>query len=435
MSSTKGTNRRWYRWLVYSVANAAFLVGVSLSAIGIAIPEIMRDFSIQADQMGQIISAYSYTYALMQIPGGLLADRIGPRYTMTTFLLIGGVGIVLFSQAGSFGMGLAGRVLTAVGVGVLYVNQIKVLRGWFAPNEFATAMGIGSSINNIGGLVARPLLAYLVENLSWQTAYTYVGSLTILFGIAVFLIVRDRDPDRVPISPGPERVGVGESIRKIISNPQFILLFFIALLAYGGMTGIFFSWGLPFLMQGYGLTRVNAALAITTTSLFSLVFAPLWGRTSDRILKRRKPVLQIGLVGVLLASGVYAFFAPALSITHILVIFAWMGSTASALILAYTMVNQLVPASIAGAAAAFLNMGPYIGRGLYDFVAGLILGPASSLAADGTPVYALEEYQAIFIPSVAAGIIALTLSFFLKDISAGSRQRVETSQDASDKSA
>ena len=257
-------HQRWYRWLVYSIANFAFLVGVMLSSVGIAIPEIMRDFSIEADQMGQIISAYSYTYALMQIPGGLLADRVGPRKTMTLFLLIGGAGILLFSQAPNFPLGVAGRILTAFGVGVLYVNQIKVLRGWFAPAEFATAMGIGASINSIGGLVARPLLAVLVENLSWRVAFSSVGILTMLLAVVIWIIVRDRDPNLAvsmdaQTNKNEVQQGVWQSIRTVLSKPQFFLLFFIALLAYGGMMGVFFGWGLPFLMQGYGLSRVNAA--------------------------------------------------------------------------------------------------------------------------------------------------------------------------------
>jgi MFS family permease len=411
--------QRWYRWLAYSIANTAFLVGVMLSAIGIAIPEIMRDFSIDADQMGQIISSYSYTYALMQIPGGILADKIGPRRTMSFFLLIGGSGIILFSRAPSFSLGLGGRVITAFGVGVLYVNQIKVLRGWFKPDEFATAMGVGSSINSIGGLIARPLLAILVENLYWRVAFSYIGILNLILAGVVWIVVRDQNPKlNIEVHLGKNNgsiKGLRQSFKAVFLNHQYINLFFITLFSYGGMTGVFFGWGVPFLMQGYDLKRVDAALLITITSVFSLISAPLWGQISDRFLQARIPVLRIGLFGALISTSIIAIFAPRLSILHLGLIFGLMGLTTSTLVLSYTMLNEIVPGSIAGVASAALNMGPYIGRGIYNTMAGIILGKPSSILADGTPIYSIVQYQRIFVPSLFAGFFAILITFLLKE--------------------
>ena len=91
----------------------------------------------------------------------------------------------------------------------------------------------------------------------------------------------------------------------------------------------------------------------------------------------------------MVASGLFAFYASQFSIIKIILVFALMGSTSSGLILSYTMVNEMVPTAIGGVAAAILNMGPYIGRGNYNYVAGLILGPAQAFAADGTPFYSI----------------------------------------------
>lgn len=423
-------HKPWYRWVLYAVANLAFTVGVMLTAIGIVIPEIMRDFTIQAEQMGQIISAYSYTYALMQIPGGLLADRLGPRKTMSLFLLIGGGGILLFSQAPNFPLGIAGRVLTAMGVGVLFVNQIKVLRGWFKPAEFATAMGIGSSINSIGGLVASPLLALMADSIGWRSTFSTIGLINLGFAALAWIVIRDRNP-AWPAQPdweekSTEPVGMLTSILTVIRNKQFIILFFVALLAYGGIMGVFFGWGFPVLIQGYGLSRVNAAWFITGFSLFGLISAPLWGRLSDKVLGARKPVLIMGIIGSLIPVIPLALFAPSLSILHLVIIFAILGLSTSALVLAYTMANELVSASIAGVASAVLNMGPYIGSGIYQFLAGMILGEATAFATDGTPLYTIFEYQKIFLPSIVAGAIALLLVLLVRETMNQPKQTTST---------
>jgi MFS family permease len=409
----------WYRWIVYSVANIAFTVGVLLSAIGIVIPEIMRDFSIQADQMGKIISVYLYTYAIMQIPGGILADRIGPRKTVSMFLVVGGIGIIVFSQAPSFPLGFIGRFLTALGVGVLYVNQIKVLRGWFRPEEFATAMGVGSSINSIGGLIASPVLAVLVDQFGWRMTFLTIGNLNLVIAIVAWVIIRDKNPTWPEVPEWEtdlnKKMGIVESILIILRNGQFLLLFFIALLTYGGILGVFFGWGLPFLMQGFRLTRLNAALYITGMSIFGLVSAPILGKLSDSKFKARKPILLIGVIGGLISVMLIALFASQLSLFTLGVVFGILGISTSALILAYTMANELFPSSISGVASAILNMGPYIGSGIYQYLAGIILGEVNDFAIDGTPLYTINDYQKIFFPSVIAGIIAVILTFIVRE--------------------
>lgn len=404
--------RPWYRWVVYAVANLAFNFGAMLSDIGIAIPDIMRDLSIEAEQIGVIIGVYSYTYAFMQIPGGILADRVGPRRTMSAFLFVGGGGIIFFSRAPEFDVSIAARVVTALGVSVLYVNQIKVLRGWFKPDEFATAMGIGSAINAAGGLALRPLLAVVVESVGWRSTFASLGMVNLLFALLCWIVIRDRNPQWEQASEqedGEPQMGVLQSIKTVFGNRQFLFLFFITALAFGGLRGIFWGWGLPLMMQGFSLPRVSAALMIMLVSLFGLVGSPLWGRLSDKKIRARKPILLMGLVCSTITILPFVFWAPQLKVPHLLVILPLMGATGGGLLLSYTMVNELVPASIAGVAAAGLNMGPYLGRGLFQPLAGYILGSPASYGVDGTPLYTLSDYQSIFLPALISGIAAILL--------------------------
>lgn len=410
--------RPWYRWVVFFVANLAFMFGVMFVSLGLVVPDLMRDFSIEAQQIGLLIAVYSYTYALMQIPGGLLADRVGPRRVMSAFLVLGGLGTFVFSRAPSFGVGLVARTLTALGVSVLYVNQVKVLRGWFPPEKFATAMGIGSSISTIGSLLASPLLAASVTHFGWRTTYAAAGLLNVAMAVVCWIIIRDRNPALVE-NAGETETEAMPSIRQALKtclwNRQFIYLFFVALLSYGGLMGFFQTWGLPFLMQGYGLSRVRAAWLMSGSWGISLFSAPLWGHLSDKRLRARKPVMLMGLVGTMLPVLLLAALADKLNVLHVAVILCLQGISASALLLPYTMVNELVPASVSGVAAAGLNMGPYIGSGIYQALSGFIMGSPASYAADGTPIYTVAAYQSIFVPSVIAGLGAILLGSFVKE--------------------
>jgi MFS family permease len=387
-------------------------------SLGLVVPDLMRDFSIEAQQIGLLIAVYSYTYALMQIPGGLLADRVGPRRVMSVFLVLGGLGTFLFSQAPNLRIGIIARALTALGVSVLYVNQVKVLRGWFPPEEFATAMGIGSSIGTIGSLLGSPLLAASVTNLGWRTTYAGAGLLNLAMAIACWIIIRDRNPATAKLTEATDAdtmPSIGQALKTVLLNRQFIYLFLVALLAYGGLMGFYQAWGLPFLIQGFGLSRVHAAWLMSGSWGISLFFAPLWGRVSDKHLRARKPVMLIGLVGTTLPVLLLATLAHQMGIIHVAIILCFQGTLTSALLLPYTMVNELVPTSVSGVAAAGLNMGPYIGSGIYQALSGFILGSPASYAADGTPMYDLAAYQSIFVPSVIAGATAVLIGLLVKE--------------------
>lgn len=413
-------HRPWYRWAVFTVANLAFTVGVMFVSLGIIVPDLMRDFTIQAQQIGILIAAYSYTYAAMQVPAGLLADRVGPRRVMAVFLVIGGVGTVVFSQAPGLGMSVVGRILTAIGVSVLYVNQVKVLRGWFTAEEYATAMGIGGSINTAGSLLVTPVLAASVSTLGWRPTYAIVGGLDVVMAIICWFVIRDRNPALVveDVTDWQEKastVSTFQAIKTAVLNRQFILLFFIALLSYGGLMGLFWGWCLPFLMQGYDLSRMNAAYLMTGVSALSLISSPMWGRLSDKILRARKPVVIVGLVGAVLSFLPLVLAADQLSIVQVGVVLGVLQISTGALLVPYTMVNESVSTAISGTAIAVLNMGPYIGSGIYQALAGFLLGDAASFAPDGTPIYTIADYQTILLPSVVAGALALVLSFLLKE--------------------
>jgi len=410
--------RPWYRWAVFAVANLAFVFGMMSVSLGLVVSDLMRDLTIEAQQIGLLIAVYSYTYALMQIPGGLLADRVGPRRVMPAFLVLGGLGTFVFSQAPSFGLALAARVLTALGLSVLYVNQVKVLRGWFRPEEFATAMGIGSSISTVGSLLLSPLLAVSVTSFGWRTTFAASGVINLVMAAICWIVIRDRDPALIQDTDEAETeatLSLGQALKTCLWNRQFMLLFLVALLSYGGLMGFQQTWGLPFLMQSYGLTRVQAAWLVSGTWGISLLAAPVWGSLSDKRLRARKPVMLLGLVGCALPVALLAGLAHKMSIPQVTVVLGLQGVFSSALLLPYTMVNESVPASVSAVAAAGLNMGPYIGSGIYQALSGFMLSSPTSYATDGTPIYAVAAYQTLLIPSAIAGLSAILLGLIVKE--------------------
>jgi MFS family permease len=386
-------------------------------SLGLIAPDLMRDFHVEAQEIGLLISVYSTIYACMQLVGGVLADRVGPRRVMSLFLAVGAVGMIAFGQAPTFGVSLGARVLVALGVSVLYVNKVKVIGGWFKADEFATAMGLGSSVGAVGRFLAGPALAALVGLFGWRTTYSGVGVLNLIFAVVCWIVIRDHSPTLVAEEQETEetapRPGILESIKLCFGNWQFVALFSVALLSYGGMMGGFGAWGIPFLMQVYDMSRLNASTLMMAAGLVSLLTGPMWGHISDKRLRARRPVLLIALAGSVLGLLPIVLAAHRLPIELVAASIAFRSIFASGLLLSYTMANELVPSSVLGVAMAGLNMGPYIGGAIYQAVSGFILGDPASYAADGTPIYDVQAYQFEFLPGLLAWVVALLMTLFV----------------------
>jgi predicted MFS family arabinose efflux permease len=411
----------WYRWVVFAVSNLAFTFGVMFVQLGLIAPDLMRDFTVEAQEIGILISVYSTVYAFMQLPGGILADRVGPRRVMSFFLGLGAVGMILFGQAPTFSISLAARMLVALGVSVLYVNKVKVIGGWFKADEFATAMGLGSSVGAVGRLLAGPALAALVSRFGWRNTYSAVGVLNLFFAVTCWIIIRDRSPaleleqEAEANSNVAPRPGILESIKMCFGNWQFVALFFVALLSYGGMMGGLGAWGIPFLMQGFGVERFDASMLMMVTALVSLVTGPMWGRISDKRLRARKPVLLITLAGAILGVLPLVVAADRLTLPIVAGLLAFRALFSSGLLISYTMASELVPSSVLGVAMAGLNIGPYVGGGIYQAASGFILGDPQRYADDGTPIYGIGDYQSVFLPGLVAWVVGFLVTLFVRE--------------------
>src|SRR3954462_6207643 len=100
-------------------------------AINMAMPFMAKDLSVGADKIGWILSAFFAGYALCQIPGGLLADRIGPRKVILIALGWWTIFTCLTGVVSGLAMLLVVRFLFGVGEGLFPASVWKVIGQWF----------------------------------------------------------------------------------------------------------------------------------------------------------------------------------------------------------------------------------------------------------------------------------------------------------------
>ena len=105
--------------------------------------DLMAAFAVSAATLGALSAIYPYCFAAMALPGGSLADFLGPRRTLSLGGLSMSAGSVLFGLAPGFGVAFAGRLLVGLGASVILIAGLRLAAEWFADRGVRHRLGRG----------------------------------------------------------------------------------------------------------------------------------------------------------------------------------------------------------------------------------------------------------------------------------------------------
>lgn len=392
-----------WRWAVFGLLSAGyFLVYFHRLAPAVMAVDLMRDLSAGGALMGLLASAYFYPYALMQVPTGLLSDSAGPRRTICLFMVLAGLGALLFVPAKGPGLAMVARTLVGLGVSTFFVCSLKLFTRWFAPSEFATMTGLYMAVGALGALCAGAPLAFLSSLLGWRASFGIIGLVTLAVTVGIWVVVRDDPRDRgLPPAEGlAEQVGasvrvlpLGQGLRRVFGSRDFwpcaVWLF--------AVSGTYFSvgglWGGPYLRHVYGFSGPETGLILSGMSLGMLVGCPLASVLSDRVYRGRRPFLLHAAAGLTLLVAGLALFPHALGAAGMGLWFFTFGCLAgSGPVVAFSSVKELFPLEMAGTAMGLTNLFPFLGGAACQLAAGFVL---ESFGREGE-AFTLAGYSAMF---------------------------------------
>jgi sugar phosphate permease len=395
--------RMWrHRWTAFLLVAMAYILSffhrVAPSTIA---GDLQQAFHTSGAQLGVLAATYFYVYTVMQIPTGILVDTLGPRRIVAMGGLIGGLGAMLFGLAPSFEMAAVGRTLVGLGVSVMFIALLKINAAWFYERHFATATGLTVLLGNIGAVLAAVPLAWLVTLMSWRDVFVGIGLLSMLLALLSWRLIHDH-PGSAGLPTMRQLEGKADhqphvghwlaGLQRVVRNPASWPGFWVNV----GMAGSFFSfaglWAVPFLMQGFGMSRELASWH-TTVLLLAFAFSALFsGMLSDR-LERRKPVLlTLALAYALCWGALLAGWSMPLGMT--LLLFGLMGACAAGFTLSWSCAKEVNPPALSGMATSLVNTGAFLSAGILQPLVGWLLDRAALMrGATATGAYVLADYR------------------------------------------
>ncbi len=415
-----------FRWLIFIVLALAYLfVYFHRLSLSVVANDLIKDFKTTASVMGLLGSTYFYCYAFMQLPAGLLSDSLGPRKSVTLFLIIASAGSIIFGFAPSIKIAFLGRVLVGLGVSMVFIPTMKILSRWFHPHEFAFMTGILNAIGGIGVLAATWLLALMTLFFGWRISFELIGCCTFIIVVLVWFIVRDHPEDKGwpsigelgkekgKVSGPVKQIPLLQGVRRVISEKYFwpvaIWFFFDC--------GIFFGfgalWGGPYLMDVYGMTRAQAGTVLSMIAWGMIIGSPPLGFISDKLMKsRKKPFILCNLVLVieLVFLNIYPAGLPRIALY--IFFFVFSISASSVVIFGFTIIKELFPVEIAGTSTGMVNLFPFLGGAIFMPLLGRVLDAYPKSDAGG---YSIEAYSMLILILLGSSVLSLICTFLTKE--------------------
>lgn len=385
-----------YRWAIFIVLALAYFFVYFHRTTGGAISETLQGYyGVTTASVALLASAYLYAYTLMQIPSGMLTDKLGPRQAATIFVFLIAAGSLLsaFSATiNNFTLMIVGKFIIGIGAAVVYIPIMKILAVWFRRNEFASMSGMLLLVGNVGGIAAAAPMVLMLDSFGIQNTYITLAIITALIALLVWVVVRNHPSEKElpaiedivaeetgnPITESTSaKMGTVEALKRTFTSgrrfwPLAIWFFCI----YGTIMLWQASQSGSFYMNIYDFTKGNAGLMVTMVGIGMVVGCPLAGVLSDRVFHSRRKVI---ILGTLVYTGIWAVIwltagnASMNSFAIQAAINFSFGFFGGFFVVSYAQIKELYPIAMAGTSTAALNLFPFLGGAVLITIAGFIV--------------------------------------------------------------
>ena len=368
--------------------------------------DLVNELGLGPADLGLLTGAYFFSFAIFQLPLGILLDRYGPRRTEAVLLLFAALGAWIFSKADSLSGLILGRLLIGLGVSACLMAAFKAYVIWFSSGRLPMINGLQMVAGGLGALVATTPLQNVLSITDWRGVFTGLAIITVFASLFLWFILPEHQSS---VDKHPAIKTQLKEMGQIFRNPVFWSIVPLTALSNGSFLAIHGLWIKPWLRDVASLGEGD-----TTQLLFAMTLAIIVGYFSLGIFTERiSQLFDIGpiTVGVF---GMTLFLTTQFSMAYgwatspllLVVIFGFLGSSC---ILTFAGLAQIFPKKYSGRVSTILNVQVFMGAFIIQWGIGAIieLWPTTEIGYDPA------SYQVaigVLVLMQAAGLVWYLLS-------------------------
>lgn len=368
------------------------------SNLSIAAPALTSELGIDPIHVGLVFSAFGWTYAAMQIPGGWLVDRVPPRILYTVALVLWSLATVMLGFAASFIALFVLRMAVGALEAPAYPINSRVVTTWFPERERATTIGFYTSGQFVGLAFLTPVLAWLQHAFGWHMVFVATGAVGILWGVIWYAVYREprdfkgaNEAEIELIREGGGLVDIQQEQAKtkarfswadlgIVLTQRKLWGIYLGQFCLNSTLWFFLTWFPTYLVKYRGMDFIKSGMLASLPFLAAFVGVLCSGFFSDWLIRRGASVglarkLPI-ISGLLISTAIIgANFVDSTPLVIAFLALAFFGNGLASI--TWSLVSTLAPARLLGLTGGVFN---FIGN-LSAIVTPIVIGFLASGAS------------------------------------------------------
>jgi ACS family D-galactonate transporter-like MFS transporter len=275
--------------------------------ISVAGPAMSKDLELSSVQLGLIFSAFGWTYAVLQIPGGLIADKISPRILYAFCLVTWSIATMFQGVVRGFASLFALRLATGAFEAPSYPINNRIVTSWFPNSERASSIAMYVSGQFIGLAFLTPVLVWIQSSLGWKGLFIVTGLIGLVWGAIWYAFYRDpmehprvsqSELDYIQKGGGLISGKKAEDQKREITWADWKQVFsnrtlwgiYIGQFAVNATLWFFLTWFPTYLVQYRGLSFIKSGFLASVPFLAACAGLLTSGFLSDYLIRQGKSV-------------------------------------------------------------------------------------------------------------------------------------------------
>lgn len=356
--------------------------------LGVVAPKLTSEIDIDPAMMGIVFSAFAWTYALAQIPGGMFLDRFGNKLTYALSIFFWST----FTLLQSFSVGLKSLLLLRLGLGIseapCFPVNSRVVSKWFPQHERARATATYTVGEYIGLAAFSPLLFLILEHHGWRTLFFLTGGLGIAFTFVWWKFYHEPHESKTENKEELEYIGV-ENTTSVNENIPFnwhdakrLLccrqIIGASLGQFAGNTTLvfFLTWFPTYLANERHLPWLHVGFFASWPFLAAAIGIFFGGWVSDKIIKKTNSVnisRKLPIISGLLLSSCIIIANWVDSNTAVIIIMSIAFFGQGMVGLGWTLISDIAPKNMGGLTGGIFNFCANMASIITPLIIGVII--------------------------------------------------------------
>ncbi|MGP3980808.1 MFS transporter [Streptomyces sp. KR80] len=349
---------------VWGIGVAVYFVAITYrTSLGVAGLDAADRFEINASALSTFSILQLLVYAGMQIPVGLMVDRLGTKKVLGLGAVLFTVGQLGFALSHSYPTALVSRALLGCGDAMAFISVLRLGSRWFPARRGPLIAQVAALIGMAGNLISTIVLARLLHTLGWTPTFagSAIGGTVVL--VLLLLFLKDH-PEGYEPEPAAHHHAPGFVRRQITAawrEPGTRLGMWVHFTTQFPAMVFLLLWGMPFLVEAQGLTRATAGELLTLVVLSNMAIGLVYGQIIARHHRARTP-LALGTVGVtaLVWGSVLAWPSGHAPMGLLILLCSVLGACGPASMIGFDFARPANPPERLGTASGIVNMGGFV---------------------------------------------------------------------------